>query len=71
MRTFGKLIHETFRNANVVKSTNVTTPAPPTRPIQCRPVVVVLAGFHPIVYIQFFLRKMFGTRYGPVEIRLL
>jgi len=38
MRTIGKLIHETFRNASVIKSTNVTTSAPLTRPFQCGPV---------------------------------
>jgi len=38
MLTFGKLIHENFRNASVIKSTNATTPAPYTRPIECRTV---------------------------------
>jgi len=45
MLTFGKLTHETFWNADVIKSTNMTTRALLTRPIAVQ-WMVVLAGFH-------------------------
>jgi len=59
MWTFGKLIHETFRNASVIKSTNATTPAPLARPIQCRPVGGRVSGVPLYIYIYIYPNDIF------------
>ena len=65
--TFGNPIHETFRNASVIKSTNMTTPARLTRPIQCPPVGGRASGIPLHVHIHpndvFWVNKIFFKKY--------